>query len=268
MAVSAGATFSVAGLAMIVLAGDLLCTSNKNNHTVTIQHRRLVHPGPETYRWSDIEDAAIEQTTMRDQGREQPVTWAKKRRDQYRVGDSVTAYVDPASPSQGFLIRQLSWFPLAFVALPLLLGALFSFALQSGQRGLALAGAEHVPMLNSTITVEQTAPAVGASERRRRSCAQLTEPPEKPERFRLSSVSAVRRVGCCSARRCRRRSSFAPLDAPTPDHIPYRRPCSEVSVSFMVRFRTSRDTHVLFPSLLAPPAATINLTNLSITTMQ
>lgn len=297
VAVVVGGSFGVAGLAMAVLAGDLLCTFDKPTRTVTIQHRRLVQPGTDTYAWSDISDVALEKTMMAsnngnqrtpvyrpvfvmkdgtrtpwtsvytsdlkrqgncvaaarafagwhalaDTSREadaaaiqkaaagartarrllfpflaifvlvglgisvqqlrryftwepvrarvtrseltsasgdngsttyRPVVWYAYRRPQgdivlatgttiinmsssynwaeamrrrFAVGDSVTAYIDPASPSQGFLIRQLSWFPLVFVLLPLVMGALLGHALRYGQQSLTLIGAEHVPILD------------------------------------------------------------------------------------------------------------------------
>lgn len=297
VAVVVGGSFGLVGLAMAVLAGDFLCTFDKTARTVTIRHRRLVHPGTDTYAWSDISDAALEKTMMSagngnqrtpvyrpvfvmkdgtrtpwtevytgdltrqgncvaavrafagwhalpDTLREadtaaiqraaagvrntrrilfpilaifviagagiyaqqlrryltwepvrarittseltsssgdngsttyRPVVWYAYRRPQgdivlatgttiitmsssykwadalrrrFAVGDSVTAYIDPASHSQGFLIRQLSWFPLVFVLLPLLMGALVGHALRYGQQSLTLVGAEHVPILD------------------------------------------------------------------------------------------------------------------------
>src|SRR6185437_5926171 len=59
-----GGSSRAAGLAMAVLAGDLLCTFDKRARTVTIQHRRLVNPGADSYAWSDISDAALEKTMM------------------------------------------------------------------------------------------------------------------------------------------------------------------------------------------------------------
>ena len=67
--------------------------------------------------------------------------WAEGLRRQFPVGDSVTAYTNPSSPSEGYLIHRLSWFPLIFVAIPLLMGALVAHALRYGQQGLTLAGA-------------------------------------------------------------------------------------------------------------------------------
>lgn len=298
VAVVVGGSFGMAGLAMVVLAGDLLCTFDKGTHTVTLRHRRLVQPGTDTYAWSDISDAALEKTMMStDRGNQRtpvyrpvfvmkdgtrtpwtsvytgdlkrqgncvaavraftgwhalpdtsreadaaaiqkaaagvrntrrilfpllaifvlagagisvqqlrryltwepvrarittselttssgdngsttyrPVVWYAYRRPQgdivlatgttiipmsssyswaealrrrFTVGDSVTAYINPASPSQGFLIRQLSWFPLVFVAIPLLMGACVGHALRFGQQSLTLVGAEHVPILDA-----------------------------------------------------------------------------------------------------------------------
>ncbi|HEV2181456.1 MAG TPA: DUF3592 domain-containing protein [Gemmatimonadaceae bacterium] len=297
VAVVVGGVFAIVGIAMMALAGDLLCTFDKGTRTVTIRHRRLVHPGTETYNWSDIQDAALEKTMMQTSrsGHQEPTyrpvfvmtngtraawtplytnalkqqancvaavraftgwhamagdaqiadtaaiqqaatgsrtvrrflfpflgifvaagvflyaqqvrryltwvpvraritktdlatssddkgttyrpviwyayhrpggdivlatgttiltesssySWANGIRQGYRVGDSVTAYINPASPSQGFLRRQLSWFPLVFVALPLLLGAFLSYAFKDLQKGLTLVAAEHVPMLNA-----------------------------------------------------------------------------------------------------------------------
>ncbi|HEX6808587.1 MAG TPA: DUF3592 domain-containing protein [Gemmatimonadaceae bacterium] len=298
VAVVVGGSFGMAGLAMVVLAGDLLCTFDKGTHTVTLQHRRLVQPGTDTYAWSDISDAALEKTMMStDRGNQRtpvyrpvfvmkdgtrtpwtsvytgdlkrqgncvaavrafagwhalhgdardadaaaaqraasgartartllfpiigifvaaglfiyaqqvrryltwqpvraritqtdlisskdnngsttyrPVVWYAYRRAQgdivlatgttiitmsssygwadgirrrFAVGDNVTAYINPASPSQGFLIRQLSWFPLVFVAIPLFMGACAGHALRFGQQSLTLVGAEHVPILDA-----------------------------------------------------------------------------------------------------------------------
>ena len=310
VAVLVGGVFALVGLAMIVLAGDLLCTFDKGTRTATIQHRRLVHPGTETYNWSDIQDTALEKTVMQTRNGQQDPTyrpvfvmkngtrvawtpiytgelkqqancvaavraftgwhamgdeaqvadsaaiqraasgtrtmrrflfpflgifvvagaylyaqqvrryltwqpvraritktdlassrddkgttyrpviwyayhrprgdivlatgttiltesssysWAEGIRERYRLGDSVTAYIDPASPSRGFLLRQLSWVPLVFVALPLLLAVFLSYAFTNLQKGLTLIAAEHVPMLNApsmgtqTLTPDQAA---------------------------------------------------------------------------------------------------------------
>lgn len=296
VAVVVGGSFGLAGLAMAVLAGDLLCTFDKPTRTVTIQHRRLVQPGTDTYSWSDISDVALEKSmmsagrgnqqtpvyrpvfVMKDGTRTpwtpvstgdlkrqgncvaavraftgwhslpdatsaadaaaiqraaagartarllifpfigifilvgallyvsqvkryitwQPVRarvvtssiasssgdngtvyrpaisyayhygegvviatgttiinmsssygWAEGIQQRYRVGDSVTAYVNPVSPSDGFLLRQLSWFPLVFVVIPLLMGVFMSHAMKNSQLGLTLSGAEHVPILDA-----------------------------------------------------------------------------------------------------------------------
>jgi hypothetical protein len=304
VAVVVGGTFALAGLGMMLVAGDLLCTFDKRTRTVAIRHRRLVRPGTETYNWSDIEDAALERTTMQSNqgGRQEPVyrpvfvmkdgtraawtpvytndlkrqanciaavrafagwhamaedaqasdaaairgaaagvrrvrtllfpflglfiavgtylyaqqvrryatwqpvraritrtdlaashdskggttyrpvisyvyhrgpdivlatgatilnfsssyAWAEGIRARFPVGDSVTAYVNPASPSQGFLIRQLSLFPLAFVVFPLLLGVFLSHTFKNAQQGLSLAAAEHVPIVEATSLDAQT----------------------------------------------------------------------------------------------------------------
>ena len=81
-------------------------------------------------------------------------------RARFPVGDSVTAYINPASPSQGFLIHQLLLFPLAFVGLPLLLGVFLSYAFKNAQQGLSLAAAERVPILDAT----NIGPPVGQPE--------------------------------------------------------------------------------------------------------
>jgi len=70
-------------------------------------------------------------------------------RARFPVGDSVTAYINPANPSEGFVVRELSWFPLLFVVLPLLMGVLVAHATKNGQQGLTLAGTEHVPILDA-----------------------------------------------------------------------------------------------------------------------
>jgi len=312
VAVAVGGSFGVAGLAMAILAGDFLCTFDKSAGTVTIQHRRLVQPGTDSFAWSQISDAALERTMMTtgngrqqtpvyrpvfvmkngtrtpwtevytsdlkrqancvaavrsftgwhalaDQARDadaaavqraasgartarallfpiigifvvaglgiyaqqvrryltwQPVraritttslvssstqdgsqtyrpvvwygyhrpqgdivlatgttiitmsssyNWAEGIRRQFRVGDSVTAYINPSSPSEGYLIHRLSWFPLIFVAIPLLMGALVAHALRYGQQGLTLAGAEHVPILDGEgMTLPTLTPAQAA----------------------------------------------------------------------------------------------------------
>lgn len=297
VALVVGGMFAIAGVAMAVLAGDLVCTFDKRAATVTVQHRRLVRPGTDTYAWSDIADAAIERTMSASSDRNstptpvyrpvfvmkngtrvawtavytgdfkrqsnclaavraftgwhalpdasgaantaaiqraaagvrtgrmlmyailaifiavggllyvsqvkryltwQPVrarivassiasssgsnnapvyrpvlsyayaratdtviatgitimdvsssyTWADEIRQRYRVGDSVTAYINPVSPSEGFVVRELSWFPLVFVIGPLLLGVFVAFAGKNAQQSLTLAGAEHVPILD------------------------------------------------------------------------------------------------------------------------
>lgn len=308
VAVVVGGMFTLAGLAMAVLAGDLLCTFDRSTRTATIQHRRLVQPGTETYNWSDIADAALEKSMMQanqnsaptpvyrpvfvmtngtrvpwtpvstsDLKRQgnciaavraftgwhsladapraadtaaiqraaaglraarmlmfpflgifivvgasmyisqvkryvswQPVrarivrtditgsssdhngtvyrpvvsyayqrdggtiiatgttiinisssyNWADNIRQRYRVGDSVTAYINPVSPSEGYLTRQLSWFPLIFVAGPLVIGLIISIAGKNSQQGLTLAAAEHVPILDAgAATMSPSTPA-------------------------------------------------------------------------------------------------------------
>lgn len=315
VAVVVGGAFLLTGLAMAVLAGDLLCTFDKTAHTVTIQHRRLVQPGTDTYAWNDIADAALERSimstgrgtqqtpvfrpvfVMKDGTRVpwtpvstgdlrsqancvaaarafagwhalpdaqqaadaaairraaagvrttrlllfpilgifiavgvglcasqvkryltwQPVRarivstgvasstgegggtvyrpdveyayhrggeiiiargiaiynlsssydWANRISQRYRVGDSVTAYIDPLSPSDGFVIRELSWSPLVFVLGPLLIGLLIVRVSRNGQRALALVGAEHVRILDdsnsglSTLTPSRSQLAAG-----------------------------------------------------------------------------------------------------------
>jgi uncharacterized membrane protein YhdT len=312
VAVVVGAMFGLAGLAMAVLAGDLLCTFDRPTHSVSIRHRRLVQPGTETYEWSTISDAALEKTMMQanrgqaptpvyrpvfvmkdgtqvpwtpvytgdldrqsnciaavraftgwhtlpDEPRAadsaaiqlaaagvrrlriflfpflgifvvvggllyatqvkryitwEPVSarivsanmmssadndngttyrplisyaydhngttliatgttiitmsssyrWADAMRQRYPVGARVTAYINPANPSQGFVERELSWFPLIFVAIPLLFGLIVSYSSKNGQRGLTLASAEHVPILdaapmgNRVLAPPQSAP--------------------------------------------------------------------------------------------------------------
>lgn len=295
VAVVVGGSFGLAGLAMAVLAGDLLCTFDRPTHSVSIRHRRLVQPGTETYDWSSISDAALEKSIIRANRNEaptpvyrpvfvmkdgtqvpwtpvftgdlarqgncvaavraftgwhtlpdeprisdaaaiqqaaagvrrlrvflfpflgifvvvggllyatqvkryitwQPVSarivsadmmssadndngttyrplisyaydhggttliatgttiitmsssyrWADAIRQRYPVGKRVTAYIDPANPSQGFVVRELSWFPLIFVIIPLIFGLIVSYSAKDGQRGLTLASAEHVPIL-------------------------------------------------------------------------------------------------------------------------
>jgi hypothetical protein len=294
-----GGMFALAGLAMAVLAGDVLCTFDRGAHTATIQHRRLIQPGSETYNWSDISDAALEKSMMQtnqnsaptpvyrpvflmtngtrvpwttistgDLKRQgncvaavraftgwhaladgpraadtaaiqraaagvrvarmlmfpflaifivvgasmyisqvkryvswQPVrarivsmdiasssgdngtvyrpvisyayqrgsetviatgttimnisssySWADKIRQRYRAGDSVTAYINPVSPSEGYLTRELSWFPLVFVVGPLVMGLIVAFAGKNGQQGLTLIAADHVPILDAGAT--------------------------------------------------------------------------------------------------------------------
>lgn len=73
--------------------------------------------------------------------------WADGIRRRYRVGDSVTAYIDPTNTARGFVVRELSWFPLVFVAAPLLMAPLLLTATGQAQRGLKLAAAEHVPFV-------------------------------------------------------------------------------------------------------------------------
>lgn len=297
VAVVVGGMFTLAGLAMAVLAGDLLCTFDKSTRTATIQHRRLIQPGTETYNWSDISDAALEKSMMQtnqngattpvyrpvfvmtngtrvpwtplstgDLKRQgncvaavraftgwhaladtpqaadtaaiqraaaglraarilmfpflgifiavgasmyvsqvkryltwQPVgarivrtdiastngndnstvyrpvisyayargdqtviatgttiinisssySWAQHFVQRYRVGDSVTAYINPVGPSEGFLTHELSWFPLIFVVGPLVMGLIVAVAGKNGQQGLTLIAAEHVPILDA-----------------------------------------------------------------------------------------------------------------------
>lgn len=312
VAVVVGGMFALAGLAMAVLAGDLLCTFDRGTHTATIQHRRLVQPGTETYNWSDISDAALEKSMMQTNQNSapspvyrpvfvmtngtrvpwtplstsdlktqgncvaavraftgwhalpdapraadtaaiqraaagvrtarifmfpflaifivvgaslyisqvkrylnwQPVrarivrtditssssndtgtvyrpvisyayqrgagiviatgttiikisssySWADKIRQRYRVGDSVTAYINPVSPSEGYLTHELSWFPLVFIVGPLVMGVIVAFAGRNGQQGLTLAAAEHVPILDAgAATIPSLTPTQPAS---------------------------------------------------------------------------------------------------------
>ncbi len=83
-------------------------------------------------------------------------SWADEIRQRYRVGDSVTAYVNPVSPSEGYLTRELSWFPLIFVVGPLLMGLVVSVAAKNGQQGLTLIADDDVPILDAGAATRPT----------------------------------------------------------------------------------------------------------------
>jgi hypothetical protein len=65
--------------------------------------------------------------------------WARQTINRYHPGERVTTYYDPANPSRGFLLPQLSYAPLIFIQFPmlfLLIGALVAaFFLAPGQPG-------------------------------------------------------------------------------------------------------------------------------------
>ena len=74
-------------------------------------------------------------------------SWASGITSRYRVGDSVTAYIDPQRADRGFVVRRLSWLPLVFVVVPLVM-SLFLFRMGASRvRGLPLPGRAQVPIV-------------------------------------------------------------------------------------------------------------------------
>jgi hypothetical protein len=75
--------------------------------------------------------------------------WARGLADRFHAGSTVTAYVDPASPGKSYLVRQLSLMPLLFVAVPLVFGVLFAWAVRAQRAQVTLADTPMVPVVDA-----------------------------------------------------------------------------------------------------------------------
>jgi len=76
--------------------------------------------------------------------------WAVGITARYPAGSHATAYVDPRDPARAYLVHELLWFPLVFLAIPVLFGALVYYTTRWNTRQLALADAVTVPVLPPT----------------------------------------------------------------------------------------------------------------------
>jgi hypothetical protein len=75
--------------------------------------------------------------------------WAQSIVSKYRAGDVTTAYVDPANPYKAYLIRQVSWFALLFVVIPVICGLIFGWVVRTQRLQVALAQKHLVPVVGS-----------------------------------------------------------------------------------------------------------------------
>jgi hypothetical protein len=75
--------------------------------------------------------------------------WAQAIVNKYRPGDVTTAYVDPGNPCKAYLLRQVSWFPLLFVIIPVCFGLIFSWVVRAQRLQVVLARKHLVPVVNS-----------------------------------------------------------------------------------------------------------------------
>ncbi len=76
-------------------------------------------------------------------------SWAQSIVNKYRSGDVTTAYVNPGQPSNAYLLRQVSLFPLFFVLIPVCFGLLFSWLVRVQRLQVELAEKHLVPVVNS-----------------------------------------------------------------------------------------------------------------------
>ena len=75
--------------------------------------------------------------------------WAQSIVSRYHPGDVTTAYVDPGNPYRAFLVRDVQWFPLLFVVIPVCVGFLFGWTVRTQRRQVALAGQHLVPVVGT-----------------------------------------------------------------------------------------------------------------------
>jgi hypothetical protein len=73
VAVVVGGVFALVGLAMTLGARDVLCTFDRGRRDVTLRARGLFGAATHIYAWKDIDDVALEKSTMSD-GRNGPST--------------------------------------------------------------------------------------------------------------------------------------------------------------------------------------------------
>jgi hypothetical protein len=76
-------------------------------------------------------------------------SWAQSIVNKYRSGDVTTAYVNPGHPTNAYLLRQVSLFPLLFVLFPVCFGLLFSWIVRAQRLQVELAQKHLVPVVNS-----------------------------------------------------------------------------------------------------------------------
>lgn len=77
------------------------------------------------------------------------LSWAQSITDKFRPGDITTAYINPDNPYKAYLLRQVSWFPLLFVAIPVGCGILFGWAVRNQRQQVVLAQQHLVPVVGS-----------------------------------------------------------------------------------------------------------------------
>jgi hypothetical protein len=75
--------------------------------------------------------------------------WAEGVRGRFRSGQVVTAYVNPARPASAYLIHQLSFLSLIFVAFPVLMAGVLFWIARAQRRPTATALAHPVPILEA-----------------------------------------------------------------------------------------------------------------------
>ena len=75
--------------------------------------------------------------------------WAEGIRDRFHPGDAVTAYVNPGDPSKAYLVRDLLYFPLLFVAIPIGMALLVAWAIRKQRQQVAAVARYAVPILDA-----------------------------------------------------------------------------------------------------------------------
>jgi hypothetical protein len=76
-------------------------------------------------------------------------SWAQAIADKYVPASITTAYVNPAHPSNAFLLRKVSLIPLVFVVFPVAIGLFFSWIVRVQRLQVVLAQKQLVPVVNS-----------------------------------------------------------------------------------------------------------------------
>jgi len=76
--------------------------------------------------------------------------WAESVLSRFRPGQEVMAYVNPSQPASAYLVHELSYLPLIFVAFPLLMFGALAGIVRAQRRQTAMAQAHPVPILEAS----------------------------------------------------------------------------------------------------------------------